>query len=56
MFAKVQLSESAKWRNEGNDVYKSTEGLSPVLQSERLQRAVNLYSRALDLAQDAVDR
>ncbi|XP_025112277.1 uncharacterized protein LOC112575014 isoform X1 [Pomacea canaliculata] len=53
---RVRLSESTKWRNEGNIIYKSTEGLAPLLQSEGLQRAVNLYSRALDLAEDAAER
>ena len=44
---RMSASPSATFRHEGNRMYKSAclEGLSPVIQLERLQKARNLYSR-----------
>ena len=44
-------SASAKWRQEGNKIYKSvTDGLAPLLQKSRLEEAVKAYTKALNLA------
>ncbi|XP_046380640.2 uncharacterized protein LOC124151971 [Haliotis rufescens] len=47
----MATSPSVEWRQKGNDVYKTvTDGLSPVIQKERLNSALNYYQRALNAA------